>query len=101
MIQGGDGLGLTREALGELGLGCLNGDDAVEPRVARLPDFAHAACPDWRKYFVRPQPIARNKRHTVTQLVYQRSLLPSLVVSARRKTTGQNCTVFYLGRVVR
>ena len=46
MIQRRHGARFALEAFGELLLGDLDGDDAVEPRVARLPHLAHAARAD-------------------------------------------------------
>src|SRR5215471_17858659 len=43
MIQRGDGASLPLETFGELNLRDLQCDEAAEPRVACLPDFAHAA----------------------------------------------------------
>src|SRR4051812_22602136 len=91
MIQRCNGPGLASEALAELGFGGLDGYDAVQPRVAGLPHFAHATCPDWREYLVRPQLIARSKRHILLVLVQRevenaRSPLASIALFAAVET---------------
>ena len=55
MIQRRHGAGFALETLAELFAGNLDGNDPVEPRVARLIYFAHAACAEWRQDLVRPQ----------------------------------------------
>src|SRR5450432_4796743 len=52
MVQRGDGAGLAFEAVGEGGLRKLDGDRAVETRVAGLPHLAHAARAEGREQFV-------------------------------------------------
>jgi hypothetical protein len=53
VIQRGHGARLPLEALAELGVANLDGDPAVEPRVASLVHFAHATRPDWPEDLVR------------------------------------------------
>jgi len=47
------------------GGGCqpLDGNDAIEAGVARLPYFAHAACADGREDLVGAEFFAHRKRH--------------------------------------
>src|SRR6516164_8999219 len=54
MIQRGNRTRFLLESSRVLGLQPLNRDDAVQPRVARLPDLTHAARPERRQNFVRP-----------------------------------------------
>jgi hypothetical protein len=48
MVQRGNGVRLAFEALGELFRGNLDGDSAVEARIARLVHLAHATGADGR-----------------------------------------------------
>jgi hypothetical protein len=52
MIQRRDGASFALETLTELGLGNLDGHDAIKARVTSLVDIAHSARTDWRKDFV-------------------------------------------------
>jgi hypothetical protein len=59
--EGGGGAGLALEALAPIGIGCqigrqdLDGDVAVQPRVARAIDLAHAAGTERGEDFVRAE----------------------------------------------
>jgi len=55
MIQCCGCLRLAREALGEVGLTFFDRNEAVQARVARLPNFAHAACAELLKDLVRAE----------------------------------------------
>ena len=61
MIQRGDGTCLTVKALakirisGDVGGQDFDRDGAIEARVARLVDFAHAAAADRRDDFIRTE----------------------------------------------
>src|SRR5689334_8778922 len=46
MIEGGYGACFAVEAFGEFFFGNLDGDDAVEARIASFPDFAHTSGAD-------------------------------------------------------
>jgi|ERR1022692_4818030 hypothetical protein len=52
MIQRGDGAGSMLEAFAELFVRGLDGDNAVEPSIARLVDLTHPAGADRREDFV-------------------------------------------------
>src|SRR5215470_17459085 len=58
------GLGILREMRGEN----LDRNRAVQPRVARAIDLAHAACAQRRLDFIRPELGARGKPHLCAQL---------------------------------
>jgi hypothetical protein len=49
--------------LAEGGLGYLQRNRPVQPRVARLPDFPHAALTQRRDQCIRPELFAWGKRH--------------------------------------
>jgi hypothetical protein len=49
MIQRGDRASFALEALVELVLRELDGDDAIEPRVASFPHLSHPACANLRE----------------------------------------------------
>jgi hypothetical protein len=55
MIQCRDGQGFAREAVAEAVTALFHGNDAVQPRVARFPHLAHAACAKGREYFIRAE----------------------------------------------
>ena len=63
MIQRRDGAGFALETLAELGLGNLDGDDAIKARVAGLIHFAHPAGAERGKDFVRAEFVAGRERH--------------------------------------
>ena len=63
MVQGGHGASFAFEALTEFGLRGFLGNDAVEPRIARFVDVAHAAFPDWCEDFVRTEECAGSHGH--------------------------------------
>jgi hypothetical protein len=46
MIQSSDGVSLFLESVAVIGFQALDGHNPVEPGIARLVDFAHAAGPD-------------------------------------------------------
>src|SRR5271163_2418296 len=54
------------KALGELFLGKLDGDDAIETRVARFVHLAHPTSADGRKNLVGSQTSAGSQRHMVS-----------------------------------
>ena len=56
MIQAGDRVGLALEAFVERGQPFLDGDDAIEPGVARFVDLTHAAGANRREDFVGTEP---------------------------------------------
>src|SRR5450759_5368689 len=66
MIQRGDSSRLALEAVGELLLGDLDGDRAVQPRVARSVHVAHAAGADGREDLVRTELGSIGKGHRVS-----------------------------------
>jgi hypothetical protein len=55
VVQCGDRARLAREAFRELGRRDLDGDVAIESRVARAIDLAHAAFTDGGKDLVRTE----------------------------------------------
>ena len=59
MIKGAYGFGFPLKPLTELGLGNLDGHDAIKARVTSLVDIAHSARTDWRKDFVGAEFFAR------------------------------------------
>jgi hypothetical protein len=65
MIQGRNATRFAVEALLEFGIGGemsgenLDGDDAIEARVFRAVNLAHAAGAEWRLNFVGPKFCAR------------------------------------------
>ena len=63
VIEDRDGTGFLLEADAVLALESLNGDDAVQPRVARIPHFAHAARADACKDLVRSEFVAGREGH--------------------------------------
>ncbi len=52
VVQRGCGASFTREAIAELSMGNLQGDDAVQAAVAGLEDLAHSALADRRDHLV-------------------------------------------------
>ena len=74
MVERRDGARFALEALAELGIGgeCvgqdLDRDDAIEPRVARLVDLAHAAGADEREDFVGAEAGAGGQSHGLLAL---------------------------------
>jgi hypothetical protein len=52
MIQRRHSASFALETLAELGLGNLDGHDAIQAGVTSLVDIAHSARTDWRKDFV-------------------------------------------------
>src|SRR6516162_7636237 len=73
MIQRGNRTRFLLESSRVLGLQPLNRDDAVQPRVARLPDLTHAARPERRQNFVRPKLIPDRERHISDSVTVSRS----------------------------
>jgi len=69
VIELRDRAGFTVESLMELRIGRkrrrqdFDGDDAIEPRVARFVDLAHAAGTECGLDFVGPEPRAGGKAH--------------------------------------
>ncbi len=63
VIQRCDRASFALEAFTELGCGSLDGDNAVQTRIARLPHLPHAARADWRKDFVGAEFVAGRDRH--------------------------------------
>ena len=64
MIERSDGVSFLLETRRVLALQSLDGDDAVEARVARLVDLSHAPGPDGRKDLIRAEFVAWLERHT-------------------------------------
>ena len=58
MVQRGNRAGLVLEPIVVLSGQPLHGDDAIEPGVARLPDFAHAPGAEQGEDFVWAEPLA-------------------------------------------
>src|SRR5262249_55563271 len=58
VVERGERLGLALEALAERAFDGLDGDGAIEARVARLVDLAHAALADGGKYLVWSEVVA-------------------------------------------
>ena len=65
MVQGCDRVGFTLEALGELLVRNLDGDEAIQPRVERLVDLSHAASAQGRGDLVGTQPRSGSQNHEV------------------------------------
>jgi len=63
MIQRGDGAGFPLEALAEILVRNLDGDGAIEARVARTIHLAHTARAHGRGDLIRPQPSSGSQRH--------------------------------------
>jgi hypothetical protein len=59
MVQGGDSVRFALESFGELFFGNLDGDNAVQSRVAGFVDFAHAACTEGIRDLVGTQTSSR------------------------------------------
>ena len=67
MVQGGDGARFLLEPLAVRPVQNLDGDDAIQPRVARLLHLAHAACTDRREDLVGAKVFAHYlPRHSLT-----------------------------------
>ena len=66
MIQRGHGTGFAFEAFAELLAGNLDGDYAVEPCVAGLVDFAHAAGAEGSEDFIGTETCAGGESHGVS-----------------------------------
>ena len=66
MIQRGDRAGFLLETRGVLALQPLDGDDAIQARVARLPHFAHAARAEGGEDLVGAEFCACFELHTET-----------------------------------
>src|SRR6516165_3804327 len=73
MIQRGNRTRFLLESSRVLGLQPLNRDDAVQPRVVRLPDLTHAARPEGRQNLVRPKLITDSERHISDSVKFSRS----------------------------
>ena len=58
-LRGREGVGLALEPVAEPGGGYLDRDDAVEPRVTRLPHLSHATRANVREDNVRAEAGAR------------------------------------------
>jgi hypothetical protein len=52
LVERGDGARLALEAFAEEAVTLLDGDHAVQTRIARLPHFAHATHAERRNDFV-------------------------------------------------
>ena len=65
MVQRGDGVRFAFEPLGKLFGGNLDGDGAVETRVARLIHFSHTSCAEGREDLIGSQTSPSRERHTV------------------------------------
>ena len=65
MVQGGHRVRLALEALRELLFGNLDGDDAIQSRVASLIDLSHPARAQGRSDLVRTQPGSGSQSHEV------------------------------------
>ena len=63
MIQRRDRVGLALKTIGELLRGNLDRDVAIQPRIARLPHFAHAAFADGRDDLIRAEFVAGLQFH--------------------------------------
>ena len=74
MIQTGNGFGFALEALLANGIirklrrQDLDGDRAVEPRVSRAEDFAHATCAQRRDNFIRTKLVPGSETHDGREL---------------------------------
>jgi hypothetical protein len=68
MVQGGDRVRFALEALRELLVGNLDGDGAIQSRVASLVHFSHAASAQRRNDLVRTQPGSGSQGHKVVRL---------------------------------
>src|SRR5260370_30907734 len=98
MIQCGDHARFTLEALAELLGTDLDRDDAIKPRIARLPHLPHAARTDRRKDFVRAKAAAAGQAHEchiIVLLIVSGNAAeefgygePSCELSADRRTYG-------------
>ena len=84
MVERGDGTGFTLEALAELGFGSLQGDDAIQARVAGLPHLAHAALADGGEDLVRTQAFTGRQRHWVISLLLGDGPVDGGVLTNRR-----------------
>src|ERR1700680_1340059 len=65
LVQCGDGARLALEAFAEEAVTFLDGDHAVQARIAGLPHLAHATHAERRNDFVRTELLAWGKRHYV------------------------------------
>jgi hypothetical protein len=63
MVQRGDGTRFALEAFGEFFVSNFDGDNPIEPRVARLVHLAHAAGAKASDNLVRPELVADGERH--------------------------------------
>ncbi len=63
MIQRGDSLSLALKAFAERFEALLDGDGAIQARIARHPHFTHAALPQRPNDLVGAQFIAHGERH--------------------------------------
>src|ERR1700676_1641755 len=63
MIERGDGFGFALEALRELGGGNLDSYVAIQARIARAVDLAHAARADGRENLIGAQVVAGGEGH--------------------------------------
>ena len=63
MVEGGNGAGFALETFGEGLTGGFDGDDAVEPGVARLIDFAHPARAELSEDFEGAEARTWRERH--------------------------------------
>src|SRR5260370_36625699 len=73
MIQRSNRAGFLLEACRMLPLQSLDGDDAVQPRITRLPHLAHAALADGRDDFIRAEFVAWLERHLGVRAKFSRS----------------------------
>src|SRR5579864_9656454 len=68
MVQGRDRVRFALEALGELLVGNLDGDGAIQPRIASFVDLAHAARADGRDDLIGSQPSSSRQGHKIERL---------------------------------
>jgi hypothetical protein len=67
MIERSHRARLAFKALAEFLLGDLQRDNAIQPRIARFPDFSRATGTELRNDFVGAQSVAGGKRHVIKQ----------------------------------
>src|SRR5437016_3975825 len=102
MVQRGHGASFALEAFGELQLGGLDGDDAIQPRIAGLVHLSHASGADLRNDLVGAKFVTYRKRHRsdFTQFTRSRTglcldygasvkLSGACLASSRRVQTGE------------
>jgi hypothetical protein len=91
MVQRREDLRLTLEPRQTISVGCehlrqcLDGDVTQQPRVARTKHLAHAAAPDRRDDFVRPNACANLKCHASPTEPDERHRFPLRAIRRSRK----------------